>query len=210
MNRKYTFTDEVNGLKLHRIVALRDISRHGVKAGDLGGFLESESNLSQEGDCWVSENASVYGRARVSGNAHVHGNAEVLGDVRIFENSEVSGRAGIYGSASVYGNAKVSGRAYIHGNAEIFGNTKVSRNADVFGNASITGNAEINFLEDYIVFQKHWGYGGFITWTRSNNMFSMPPFYGTGEAMLSEMEKDREPVKEYKRVVDYVESVLNS
>ena len=35
-----------------------------VKKGDLGGWIEKEDNLSQEGDCWVFGDAWVYGDAR--------------------------------------------------------------------------------------------------------------------------------------------------
>jgi len=73
---KYEFTDETiihYGHTLYRIRALRDIPRHNVKAGDLGGFIESEVNLSQEGDCWVGDNAYVFGGARVCINACVCG-----------------------------------------------------------------------------------------------------------------------------------------
>ena len=73
---KYELTTEkktVDGVKLRRIRALKGFGC--VKAGDLGGWLESEKNLSQDGLCWVSGNAGVYGDARVSGNAMVSGNA---------------------------------------------------------------------------------------------------------------------------------------
>ena len=74
--KKYEFTDEtieVHGRTLHRIKALRDSS--GAKRGDLGGFLESEDNLSHQGDCWVSGDAKVFEDAKVYGNAQVYGNA---------------------------------------------------------------------------------------------------------------------------------------
>jgi len=51
---KYKLTDETieaDGCSLHRIEALRDFGE--VKAGDLGGFIESESNLSHTGNAWV-------------------------------------------------------------------------------------------------------------------------------------------------------------
>ena len=48
--------------KLYRIQALKDFAR--AKAGDIGGYIESESNLSQSGNAWV------YGDARVSGTRH--------------------------------------------------------------------------------------------------------------------------------------------
>lgn len=58
MNQKYEITDIVHPQYpwLHRIRALRDV-REDVHAGDLGGFVQSEENLSQEGQCWVANNA---------------------------------------------------------------------------------------------------------------------------------------------------------
>lgn len=48
------------GKDLYRIQALRDFAD--VKAGDLGGFLEFEHLLSQQGTCWVySPNCLVLG-----------------------------------------------------------------------------------------------------------------------------------------------------
>ena len=52
MNKKYELTNltrEWNGRTLHRIKALKDFN--GVKAGDLGGFIEKEDNLSHDGNC---------------------------------------------------------------------------------------------------------------------------------------------------------------
>ena len=59
-NQKYEIT-EISHEKypfLHRIRALRDVSAE-VRAGDLGGFVESESNLSFEPDdtAWIFDDA---------------------------------------------------------------------------------------------------------------------------------------------------------
>lgn len=62
----------VFGKTLFRIRALVDFSF--VKAGDVGGWIEEEGNLSQSGNAWVYGNAEVYGDARVYGNAEVCGN----------------------------------------------------------------------------------------------------------------------------------------
>lgn len=62
--KKYELTDEtieVYGTALHRIKALKDFGN--VKTGELGGYVESERNLSQEGNCWVYGNAEVCGKA---------------------------------------------------------------------------------------------------------------------------------------------------
>lgn len=79
--KKYELTDETKvefGVTLHRIRALVDIERWGIKAGDLGGWIESEANLSQEHDAWVSGEARVFGKARVSGEAQVSKTVHVL------------------------------------------------------------------------------------------------------------------------------------
>ena len=59
----------VDGTTLYRIRALKDFGN--VKAGALGGFVASERNLSQHGDCWVADDALVYDEAVVSDGAQV-------------------------------------------------------------------------------------------------------------------------------------------
>lgn len=89
MERKYELTDETiifNGRILHRIKAVRNFGN--VKAGDLGGFIEKDENLSHYGDCWVYGNARVYGNAEVYGNARV----ETMKDYIVFKNWWSSGR----------------------------------------------------------------------------------------------------------------------
>lgn len=49
------------GVQLFRIKAL--ISFSGVEKGEVGGYVASESNLSQYGDAWVYGDARVYGNA---------------------------------------------------------------------------------------------------------------------------------------------------
>ena len=53
-HKKYEFTNKtikIAGHTLHRIRAVRDFGD--VKAGDLGGFIEKEDNLSHEGNVWT-------------------------------------------------------------------------------------------------------------------------------------------------------------
>lgn len=78
--KKYEFTGETitSGKRtLHRIRAVRDFGD--VKAGDIGGWIEKEENLSHEGDCWVRDGAIVYGSALVCDNAKVRDSATVGG-----------------------------------------------------------------------------------------------------------------------------------
>lgn len=77
--KKYELTSESitlpDGTRLYRIKALRDFGN--VNAGDLGGFIEKESNLSHDGDAWVCGNARVCGDAEVCGNAWVESNNDL-------------------------------------------------------------------------------------------------------------------------------------
>lgn len=149
--RKYEFTEETktlcDGTVLHRICALIDIDLGWkiVKAGELGGWVEKEGNLSHIGKCWVYENAKVYGDAEVYGDARIYGDAEVRGDTRICGDAEVFGNANVYGNAKVWGNAKVYGDAKVCGYAEVCGYVKV------YGDTKISGGAivcVINHIAD--------------------------------------------------------------
>ena len=121
MSKKYELTSETietdEGITLYRIKALKDFGN--VNKGDLGGFIESEDNLSQEGITWVYDNARVFGDAKVFGNALVYGNAVVFGTVLVYGNAQVSGDVQLYGNAQLCGNAQVSGDACIYGNAKV-------------------------------------------------------------------------------------------
>ena len=111
--KKFELTSEFVtflGKKLFRIKAL--ISFGNVEEGELGGYVEKEENLSNDGNAWVS------GDARVYGNAWVSGDAWVAGDARVYGNAWVSGDAEVYGNARVYGDAWVSGDARVAGDAD--------------------------------------------------------------------------------------------
>lgn len=137
MEKKYKLTEEtleIDGHVLNRIIALRDFGE--VKKGDLGGFIEKESNLAHDWNCWIYNDAVVRD------------------------------------DAMVYGEAKVEKKS------------------------------------DYIVFKNWWSSGRYFTWTRSNDMWSVGCFYGTGEELIKKAYNDSEEKgREYERIVKYVESI---
>ena len=124
-----------------RIQALRDFGD--VKKGDIGGYVESEENLSHDGDCWVSGDAKVLDFAQVSGNAEVFGSAHVYGHAKVLGNACVSGRAQVFGNAQVYGEAHVYGDAHVYGNAKVYDKAVVSGSAKVYGDAEVSGSAKV-------------------------------------------------------------------
>lgn len=89
--------------------------------GELGGYVEYEGNLSQEGDCWVGGDAHVFENGRVSGNAHVMDRCMVFGCSEVYDNAIVRDDAQVLGCTKVYGSARVYGRAIITGCSEITG-----------------------------------------------------------------------------------------
>ena len=131
--KKYELTEETITLfkeyMLYSIKALRDFG--GIKAGDLGGYIEKESNLSHNGDAWLYEDAMVYGDAHVCGDVTVHGNAHVCDNAEVDEIAQVCGEAMVYGNALVFGNAEVYGNAAIDGNVWVDGDARIQSNDDL-------------------------------------------------------------------------------
>ena len=222
MEKKYKLTDEtinLNGVTLYRIEALKYFGE--IKKGDKGGFIESENNLAHEGNAWVSdnarvygdacvfENAQVYGNAFVSGYAQVYGNAFVYGNAWLYDNTRVCGYARVADNARVYGDANVCDDSSVFGNALVYDNARVYGDALVRGYACVCGDAEISNKSDYIVFQNWWSSGRYFTWTRSNNMWSVGCFYGTGDELVKKAYKDSSKSgRQYERIVKYVEETL--
>ena len=141
-----------------------------IRKGELGGWIEKESNLS--GNAWVSGNAEVYDDAFVYGNALVYGDAEVYGNARV------------YGDAEVYGNARVS------------------------GDAEVYGNAKVKSSKDYCVYKNTWSSFRWFTYTRSNKMWLVGCFYGTGTELIAKAYKDSEKSgKCYEAIVKAQEAI---
>ena len=147
---------------LYRIKALRDIPSKNVKAGDLGGYIENESNLSQDGDCWIGDEAVVFNGAIVKDDAHVYdlahverakiyerakvhdeaiivGAAIVKGDADIYEHARISriGACRIYERARIHGYALIKGTGNIHGDAEFDGVARMEQSPDISGSVKV-------------------------------------------------------------------------
>lgn len=137
--------------KLYRIKSLIDFST--IKAGELGGYIESEDNLSHEGNCWVADDAKVYQNARVFENAKVTHAARLAGNCKVYGYSRVYGYASVRDNANIHGNARVTGSSLIFHNADVSGDITVR------GNTWIGKNAILNKIGDYIKFD---GFNTFI------------------------------------------------
>ena len=198
--KKFELTNEfitnMFGTKLFRIRALVEFGD--VEAGELGGYVEKESNLGHDDNAWVCDNAWVYGNARVYGDAQVSGDALVYGNARVY------GNAWVYGNALVCGNARVCSNARVYGNALVCGDALVCGNARVCSDALVCGNARVCSDEDYAYAH------GFGSVNRTTTFFRLKDggvgvrcgcFYGT---LAQFRDKIRETHGETKKAQEYL------
>ena len=159
-----TFT--IGTITLYRIRALRDFGT--VKKGDLGGFVQSEKNLSHEGTCWLHDFSKSYHSGLVEKDAQIHHKAEVrnfaiatdfatMWDYSALEgNSVLGGHAKTKNWSTVGDDSRVTeyaiitqhaitgGRARVGGNVLVGGYVHIRGQAKVDGNGTISGGIYIH------------------------------------------------------------------
>ena len=161
-------------MTVYRVIALIDIPRHGVHAGEVGGYVDHKKVLSQKGDCWIGGEAFVLDKSVVVGDAIVKdyaivSNTTVGGHAAVYERARVSEMPGlresrIIGSAQVYGDAQVISssindyskvyeaavvnRAGVSEYSEIFGYAKIMGPGVTIDDSKVYGQAEIHHYAD--------------------------------------------------------------
>lgn len=134
-NSKYEILAEdkhsvtIGGTTYYRIRALRRIERPfglpPVEPGDLGGYVALEagtSSLSNEGDCWIADEAFVSG--------YVSGDSQVTGQAHVGYPSEVSGKSLISDFAQVIDGAEVT-ESMVTDYAQVVGRNFVGLDKDL-------------------------------------------------------------------------------
>ena len=145
MDKKYKLIkSDIKGL--YRVKALRNFGD--VKKGDIGGYVQSEDNLSHEGYCWVHDNAKIYDDARIYGNSEIWDYAVIQDNARIYGNSQISDCAVIDGNSRIYGDSEIWNYAIIRDNALIYGDSVISGNAFIEGDAEIKTGRHIGYIEE--------------------------------------------------------------
>ena len=139
-NEKYEITDIAHEKYpfLHRIRALQRVSET-VGPGTLGGYVQSEENLSQENDdAWIYGDAVCCEKAFVSGNAFLTGQARVSGTALVAGTAEVGGQARVCDYAVVTGGT-VQECALVCGHAVVRKNPSTECIPMVEGHATVMG-----------------------------------------------------------------------
>ena len=149
VNQKYEITDIAHEKYpfLHRIRALRNIGIR-VKAGDLGGFVESDSNLSFEpgDDAWIFDDAIACGNSCVDKGSRLRGNAVACGNAYISQGSTLSDQARAEDDAYIRGadlceHARASGGSIIADSPETGQAPVLSETCVVYG--TVLGDVHI-------------------------------------------------------------------
>lgn len=145
---KYYLTNDVidiDGHKLHRIIAARDIPEINVKKGQLGGYIESERNLSHRGTAWVfqtiKDNKTYDGK--VYEQASVIEGATVRGEARVHGKACLSGQFAAYDEAHLYGNFRGTGYGKAAGNVDARDNTMIKGSGCATDSVQMRDNAII-------------------------------------------------------------------
>lgn len=232
--KKYEFTGEIinhRGRTLHRIRA--KISFGNVTKGSIGGFVESEDNLSDDGCSWIFGNAMVYdcamiygdaivyddakihGKAEVFGHSQVYGIAEVCGNAWIFENASVCCNACVYGNSWVFGNSLVNGNAKIYGDARVSGDSWIFGETRVYGDAYICGNAMLKSDCHYCIVGPCGSRNGFTTFFRCNDgniRVKCGCFYGNLEEFkikILQTHKNSKHANVYFAAIEFAKNQIN-
>ena len=125
-----------------RIKALIDIPEHGVKAGDIGGYLAGKAKLEQKGTCWVGGDAILSGRVVVRGDALVDDKAILYSEAKWPEDIYVYHRSKISGNAQIILERESGGlTSYLAGESRIGDNAVIKNVAQIAEYANIGGNA---------------------------------------------------------------------
>lgn len=139
-NRKYEITDIEHPEYpwLHRIRALRDVGMD-VSEGDLGGYVQSEDNLSQQGSCWLYNDSIVCDEAVVSDGAQLREQSIIKGSAYVSGSACVSGQAVIEDYAIVTAGT-IDGRAFVRGYARIAANQTTQLSPQITDQALVYGD----------------------------------------------------------------------
>lgn len=103
---------------LHRIRARCQVNEQ-VGPGALGGYVQTEDNLSQDGTCWIydqaicCEEAVVEDDGRMFDGAVARGRALISGDARMFERAVAEGNSSFF-SGELKEDARLSGNAVVN------------------------------------------------------------------------------------------------
>ena len=135
------------GREIFRIRALKNFGT--VKAGDVGGWVCSENNLSQEGDCWIYneakclDNAMIFDNAKMYDNSVMCNNAKMYNNAIMLNNSTMFDSSRMYDNSTMFNNAMMFDNSIMLNDSKMFNNSVMRNNSEMYDNALMGDNAKM-------------------------------------------------------------------
>ena len=146
-------TIEYEGHILHRIKALKDFED--VEKGDLGGYVEDYTNLSQYGNCWIYNDAKAMDNSKIYDNSIICDNSIMCDHSRIYDNSEMYGNSRMYnnsvmcGNSTMFGNSIMCDNSRMHDNSEMHSGSKMYGDSELYNEAKLYGKL-VSKVDDFV------------------------------------------------------------
>ena len=157
----------------------------------------------------VSDNARIWHNAHVSGHAHISGKALILDKATIKDHATITDNASVANNAIVCNQALVKDKAMVLHYSVIGDDATILNDSVITSMAEIVGDAVIAKNTNYEVFKNNWSSGRSFTYTKSNHMWCVGCFYGTGQELIEKAYADSETSgQNYERYVNFVEGKI--
>ena len=117
-NKKFelsNITMEYKGRTLYRIKATKDFSD--VKKGDLGGWVQYEENLSQQGICWIYDDAKCMDNSRVTEDSIMRDFAEMYDCSKMHDCSQMFDHSEMHYCSEMHDYSQMHDFSEMHGNS---------------------------------------------------------------------------------------------
>ena len=226
--KKYVLTDItkiVDGKTLYRIKAVKDFND--VRAGDLGGYIQHEFNLSQRGNCWLYNESCAYDYSQVKDDAimrdysmiceqavlrdkaYMNCHSKASGMALISDDSYLTDYAHITDFSQLHNNCNLGTRVTMFGKSSLQGSIAVRGDvtlagATLTGDFYLRGNFTIKKSSDILVFKNNWSSHRTFIFIRPINQWHIGCFRGTDEELITKAYEDsRLSGKCYENTVHY-------
>ena len=143
-NRKYELTDitmRYEGRTLYRIRALKDFAD--VKKGKLGGWVQTEDNLSQKGNCWIYNNAKCMDNARMYDNSTMFDRSEMHDNTIMYDYSRMLDYTTMYGNSEMHDYSKMCDNSEMHEGSKMYNNSIISEHGEMWKNGVLDGDKNL-------------------------------------------------------------------
>lgn len=141
-------TRTFDGITLRQIQALVDLPEHGIKAGDLGGWIQSPANLTNR--AWADRDARILDSATVGATTLLTDESIVRGRAQV----RIQGAVG--DCTLITGFAQLIGQGFYGADALIASHARFGRDSTVMGGVVIDKPITVNDAD--ITRNDHWAY----------------------------------------------------